>query len=82
MKLFNSKLTLYDQMCYRITVSGHLDENFTQGTREITVEARDSIDSCPVTTITCTTDQAGLMGMLRRLYTLGLPLISVNLARQ
>jgi hypothetical protein len=31
-----------------------------------------------VTTITGTFDQAGLHGLLRRLYTFGLPIISVN----
>ena len=32
----------------------------------------------PVTTLTSTVDQAGLQGLLRRLYALGLPLISVE----
>ena len=32
----------------------------------------------PVTTLTGTIDQAALQGLLRRLYSLGLPLISVN----
>jgi hypothetical protein len=31
----------------------------------------------PVTILTGTFDQAGLQGLLRRLYSLGLPLISV-----
>ena len=32
----------------------------------------------PVTTLTGTFDQAALQGLLSRLYSLGLPLISVN----
>jgi hypothetical protein len=32
----------------------------------------------PATTLTGTVDQAALQGLLRRLYSLGLPLISVN----
>jgi len=32
----------------------------------------------PVTTLTGKLDQAALHGLLRRLYSLGLPLISVN----
>jgi hypothetical protein len=32
----------------------------------------------PVTTLTGAVDQAALHGLLRRLYSLGLPLISVN----
>lgn len=35
-------------------------------------------DGLPVTTLTVTVDQAALQGLLRRLYNLGLPLISVN----
>jgi hypothetical protein len=41
----------------------------------VTVESQD--DSLPVTTLTGTVDQAALQGLLRRLYSLGLPLISV-----
>jgi len=42
----------------------------------ITVESEG--DGPPVTTLTGTVDQAALQGLLRRLYSLGLPLISVN----
>jgi hypothetical protein len=41
----------------------------------ITVGSDD--DDLPVSTITGTFDQAALQGLLRRLYSLGLPLISV-----
>ena len=41
----------------------------------VTVESED--DRPPVTTLTGTVDQAALQGLLRRLYALGLPLISV-----
>jgi hypothetical protein len=34
-------------------------------------------DSPPVTTLTGSFDQAALQGLMRRLYALGLPLISV-----
>lgn len=34
-------------------------------------------DGLPITTLTGTFDQAALHGLLRRLYSLGLPLISV-----
>jgi hypothetical protein len=42
---------------------------------KITVESEG--DGPPVTTLTGTVDQAALQGLLRRLYSLGLPLISV-----
>ena len=35
-------------------------------------------DDPPITTLTGTVDQAALQGLLRRLYSLGLLLISVN----
>jgi hypothetical protein len=35
-------------------------------------------DDPPVTALTGALDQAALQGVLRRLYSLGLPLISVN----
>jgi hypothetical protein len=41
----------------------------------VTVDSED--DSPPVTTLTGTVDQAALQDLLRRLYSLGLPLISV-----
>ncbi len=34
-------------------------------------------DGLPITILTGTVDQAALQGLLRRLYSLGLPLISV-----
>jgi hypothetical protein len=42
----------------------------------ITVESEG--DGPPVTTLTGIVDQAALQGVLRRLYSLGLPLFSVN----
>jgi hypothetical protein len=41
----------------------------------LTVESKD--DGPPVTILTGTVDQAALQGLLRWLYSLGLPLISV-----
>jgi hypothetical protein len=41
----------------------------------LTVESDD--DGLPVTTLTGTVDQAALQALLRRLYALGLPLLSV-----
>jgi hypothetical protein len=45
----------------------------------MTVTVESEGDGPPVTTLTGTVDQAALHGLLRRLYSLGLPLISVNL---
>jgi hypothetical protein len=71
------KLSLDRPATYQIKVPGHLDESWSDwvGGMTITVERED--DGPPVTTLTGIVDQAALQGLLRRLYSLGLPLISV-----
>ena len=78
MKEIKQKLTLDRPVAYRIRVPGHLDESWSDwaGAMTITVESDD--DGLPATTLTGAVDQAALLGLLRRLYSLGLPLISVN----
>jgi hypothetical protein len=72
------KLTLDRPAIYQIKVPGELGESWSDwaGGMTITVESDD--DGLPITTLTGTVDQAALQGLLRRLYSLGLPLISVN----
>ncbi len=78
MRKRKQKLTLYRPATYQIKVPGHIDESWSDwvGGMTITVESED--DGSPITTLTGTVDQAALQGLLRRLYSLGLPLISVN----
>ncbi len=78
MKKGKRKLTLDRLATYQIKVSGRLDESLTEwvGNMTITIDGED--DGRPVTTLTGSVDQAALQGLLRRLYSLGLPLISVN----
>ena len=45
----------------------------------MTIVVESAGDGRPVTTLSGDMDQAALQGLLRRLYSLGLPLISVNL---
>ena len=72
------KLTLDQPATYQIKVPGVLDERWSDwaGGMKIAVESEGG--GPPVTTLTGTLDQAALQGLLRRLYSLGLPLISVN----
>lgn len=72
------KLTLARPACYQIKVPGHLDPLWSDWGGEITISAGNDEDGMPITTLTGTVDQAALQGLLRRLYSLGLPLISVN----
>jgi len=77
MKFNKRKLTLYQPATYQIKVPGVLDEKWSdwnEGMR-ITTE-RDEV-GLKVTTLTGAIDQATLHSLLRRLYSLGLPLISV-----
>jgi hypothetical protein len=79
MKQVKQKLTLDQPATYQIKVPGHLDERWSEwaGGMTLTVEGGD--DGPPTTTlIGKIADQAALQGLLRRLYCLGLPLVSVN----
>jgi hypothetical protein len=77
MKEVRQTLTLDRPVTYQIIVPGVLDEHWPDwaGGWKVTVESED--DAPPVTTLTVTVDQAALHGLLRRLYSLGLPLISI-----
>jgi hypothetical protein len=74
------KLTLDRPTTYQIRVPGELDESWSDWVAGMTiaVESEGEGEDPPVTILTGTVDQAALHGVLRRLYSLGLPLISVN----
>jgi len=78
MKKPKQKLTLYRPATYQIKVPGHIDESWSDWAGGMTITVETEGDGPPVTTLTGTLDQAALQGLLRRLYALGLPLISVN----
>jgi hypothetical protein len=78
MEKTKQKLTLDRPATYQIQVPGHLDESWSDWVTEMTVTLENDSDGLPVTNLTGTIDQAALQGLLRRLYSLGLPLISVN----
>jgi hypothetical protein len=79
MKKGKPKLTLDRPITYQIKVPGHLDESWSEWVGRLTIVVEGEGDCPPVTTLTGTLDQAALHSVLRRLYSLGLPLISVNL---
>lgn len=70
-------LTLDRRTLYQIKVPGELDESRSDWIGEISVSVGRNGNGLPVTTLTGTFDQAALQGLLRRLYALGIPLISV-----
>jgi len=71
-------LTLDQPVLYQIKVPGELDQNWSDWAGDMTVTTESNEGGLTVTTITGLLDQAALQGLLRRLYSLGLPLISVN----
>ena len=78
MKGKKQKLTLDRPATYQVKVPGHLGESWSDWVGGMTITVESEGDGLPVTTLTGTVDQAALQGLLRRLYSLGLPLISVN----
>ena len=72
------ELTLARPATYQIRVPGQLGEKWSDWFDRMTITTDLDDDGLPVTTLTGTVDQAALQGVLRRLYSLGLPLISVN----
>jgi hypothetical protein len=78
MKEVKQKLTLDRPATYQIKVPGHLDESWSDWAGRMTITVESEGEGLPVTALTGTVDQAALQGLLRRLYSLGLPLISVN----
>lgn len=77
MKQINQKLTLDRPVSYQIEVQGHLDNSWLDWIEGMTIAVKCDAGRPPFTTLNCVLDQAALQGLLRRLYALGLPLISV-----
>jgi hypothetical protein len=78
MKKGRPKLTLDRPTTYQIQVPGEIGEGWSDWVGGMTVTVESEVDGPPITTLTGTLDQAALQGLLRRLYALGLPLISVH----
>lgn len=71
------KLTLYEPVTYQIKVPGILDERWLDLNGGITITVERDEAGRTVTLLIGVIDQAALQGLLRHLYSLGLPLISV-----
>jgi hypothetical protein len=77
MKPVTQKLTLDRPASYQIKVPGHIGERWSDWARGMTITVESKGDGLPITVLTGTVDQAALLGLLRRLYSVGLPLLSV-----
>ena len=74
-----NKLSLDQAAVYQIKVPGCLGQNWSDWAGGMAIAVESKGNSPAVTTLTGTVaDQAALQGLLRRLYSLGFSLISVN----
>ncbi|MES0344015.1 MAG: hypothetical protein ABUK16_07850 [Anaerolineales bacterium] len=76
-KEVKQKLTLDRPATYQIKVPGKIDVSQTDWTAGLKVTIESDGRDPPATTLSGEFDQAALHGLLRRLYSIGLPLISV-----
>ena len=73
------KLTLDCPATYQIEVQGYLEEHWSDWFDGMLIEPEVNQEGTYVSRLTgAVVDQAALQGMLRKLYDLGLPLLSVN----
>ena len=73
------KLTLDCPATYQIEVQGYLEEHWSDWFDGMAIVAQVNAEGTHVSRLSGTVvDQAALQGMLRKLYDLGLPLLSVN----
>ena len=71
----SDRISLDNELPYRVEAQGHLDQSWSAAFgMEVCIET----DDPPVTSLTGRVDQARLHGVLRKLYSIGLPLISVQ----
>jgi hypothetical protein len=73
-----SNFTLIQSIPYQIKIAGRPSENWSDWIDRVDIQIDTDPSGLATTTLTGTIDQAGLIGLLRQLYSLGYPLISVN----
>jgi hypothetical protein len=78
MKAVRQGPTLDRPAVYEIRVPGELDASWADWFGKMSMTVDREGEGLPVTILTGTVDQAALHSLLRRLYSLGLPLISAT----
>ena len=73
-----SNFTLTQSIPYEIKIAGRLSENWSHSIDKVDIQIDTDQSGLATTTLTGTIDQARLIGLLRQLYSMGFPLISVN----
>lgn len=75
---FDPRQLIHQPARYEISVPGKLDTSFLDWFGELSVTEEMSGEDILLSRISGIFDQAGLLGLLRRLYAYGLPIISVT----
>jgi len=78
MKKFDPRILIHQPALYQIRVPGEFDSSWLDGYGELEIALDINESEIVITTISGKLDQAGLLGLIRRLNSLGIPLISVN----
>ena len=78
MMQFDPNISLDQLVIYQISVPGLLESDWLDWGSDVSVTFELGETGNSITTLTGSFDQAGLHGLLRRLYAFGLPIISVN----
>lgn len=76
------KLTLDRPVTYQISVPGEIDERWSNIYEGLVIETTSDENCAPISALTCTLDQAALQSLLRRLYSSGVPLLSVKIMEE
>ena len=75
------QISLDQQLTYQIRSSGEPGAILSRLAEDVMASIEFKHDVYPVTVLTGIFDQAGLHGLMRRLYSIGVPLISVSNCR-
>jgi hypothetical protein len=73
-----SNFSLSQAIPYQIRIAGRPSEHWSDWMDQVEIQIDTDPAGFATTTLTGTFDQAGLIGLLRQLYSMGYPLISVN----
>ena len=73
-----SIFTLDQFIPYQIKIAGQINDNWSDWLEQMDIQKETDSSGLATTILTGCIDQAALLGILRRLYQLGYPLISVN----
>ena len=73
-----SNFTLAQSIPFEIKIAGRPSENWSDWINEMEIQIETDPSGLATTVLTGSLDQAALIGLLRQLYYLGFPIISVN----